>query len=267
MWDGLLAAYTGEMEAAVEHAEKIAELVEGDVNPRKMEPYHYVMGINHLLSENTRLTLEVYDKEYRDFPLDPSQPPLFILDELFYDLGFFFSHDNLVDTGKAYTRGVELVIQKKLARDFYGLVSGSYFRSRYRDYNGFWRDRVFDNRYIFSVEGGYKPNNKWEYSVRWVFAGGPPYTPFDIQASESAIKGIFDRNRINKVRKPDYHSLNIRFDRRFNFSGSNLIFYMDFWNVYNRKNIESYYWNEAENKRDVSHQWSFIPIIGLEWEL
>ena len=227
---------------------------------------HYVVGINHLLSENTRLTLEVYNKEYRNFPLDPSQPPLFVLDELFYDKGFFFSHDNLVDTGKAYTKGVELVIQKKLARDFYGLVSGSYFRSRYRDYDGTWRDRVFDNRYLFSVEGGYKPSNKWEYSVRWVFAGGPPFTPFDIQASQAANKAIFDRDRINQERKSAYHSLNVRFDRRFNYSGSNLILYMDFWNVYNRQNIESYYWNEAENKQDTRNQWSFLPVIGLEWE-
>lgn len=228
--------------------------------------HHYVVGINHLLSENTRLTLEVYNKEYRNFPLDPSQPPLFVLDELFYDKGFFFSHDNLVDMGKAYTRGVELVIQKKLARNFYGLISGSYFRSSYRDYDGIWRDRVFDNRYLFSVEGGYKPSNKWEYSVRGVFAGGPPFTPFDIQASQAANKAIFDRNRINQERKPAYHSLNVRFDRRFNFSGSNLIFFLDCWNVYNRQNIESYYWNEAENKQDTRNQWSFLPVMGLEWE-
>jgi TonB dependent receptor-like, beta-barrel/CarboxypepD_reg-like domain len=227
---------------------------------------HYVVGFNHLLSENTRLTLEVYNKEYRNFPLDPSQPPLFVLDELFYDSDIFFNHDNLVDTGKAYTRGVELVIQKKLARDFYGLVSGSYFRSRYRDYDGVWRDRIFDNRYLFSVEGGYKPSNKWEYSVRWVVAGGPPFTPFDIQASQAANKAIFDRDRINQERKPAYHSLNVRFDRRFNFSGSNLILYMDFWNVYNRQNIVSYYWNEAENKQDIRNSWSFLPVMGMEWE-
>jgi len=52
MWDGLLAAYTGDMDAAVEHAEKIAELVEGDANPRKMEPYHYVMGMAYLNQDN-----------------------------------------------------------------------------------------------------------------------------------------------------------------------------------------------------------------------
>ncbi len=44
-WDGLLAAYRGDGEAAVAHAEKIAELVEGDDNPRKLEPAHWVRGM------------------------------------------------------------------------------------------------------------------------------------------------------------------------------------------------------------------------------
>jgi tetratricopeptide (TPR) repeat protein len=48
LWDGLLAAYTGELDAAVEHAERIAVLVENDANPRKLEPHHYVMGMAYL---------------------------------------------------------------------------------------------------------------------------------------------------------------------------------------------------------------------------
>ena len=51
-------------------------------------------------------------------------------------------------------------------------------------------------------------------------------------------------NRINEARYPDYHSLNLRFDRRFYFSGSNLVLYVSAWNVYDRKNVASYFWNE-----------------------
>ena len=243
-------------------------LSQKEENKNLKEPvaYHYVLGINHLLSENTRLTLEVYNKEYDNFPLDPTQPPLFVLDELFYRYGFFFNHESLVDNGKAYSRGVELMLQKKLAKDFYGLISGSYFRTRYQGYDGVWKDRVFDNRYLFSVEGGYKPSNKWEFSLRWIYAGGAPYTPFDIVASESIKRAVFDQNKINESRYSAYHSLNIRFDRRFYFSRSNLIFYFSVWNAYNQKNVASYYWNEIENEKDTSYQWSFLPVFGLEFE-
>jgi tetratricopeptide (TPR) repeat protein len=52
MWDGLLAAYSGNTDAAIEHADKIATLVESDDNPRKMEAYHYVMGMAYLKQDN-----------------------------------------------------------------------------------------------------------------------------------------------------------------------------------------------------------------------
>ncbi|TKJ42551.1 hypothetical protein CEE37_02355 [candidate division LCP-89 bacterium B3_LCP] len=227
--------------------------------------HHYILGISHLLTENTRLTLEGYAKEYRNIPLDPAQPSLFIIDESNNQNGFA-SHEQLVDNGVAYTRGIELMVQKKLADKIYGLISGSYFRSRYRDFNGLWRDRIYDNRYMCTAEGGYKPNNKWEFSLRWVYAGGAPYTPFDITASENANRGIYDSDRINAERLPDYHNLNLRCDRRFNFKASNLILYLSMWNVYGRDNIASYYWNELSNKQDTFKQWGTLAAFGLEFE-
>jgi hypothetical protein len=227
---------------------------------------HYVVGIDHLITENTRFTLEVYQKDYDNFPIDPSQPALFLIDELFYRYGFFFNHEQLVDNGKAYSRGIEIMIQKKLAKDFYGLVGASYFRTKYKGGDGRWRDRVFDNRIIFSVEGGYKPNNKWEFSARWIYAGGAPYTPFDLEKSRELKRAVLDENRINEARYPDYHSLNIRFDRRFNFLRTNLIFYFSVWNAYNHKNVATYFWNEKEGKQDTIYQWLLLPIFGLEYE-
>ena len=226
---------------------------------RDLESVHFILGISRLVSENTRLTVEAYDKEYRHFPLDPTKPGLFPADE-------GASHERLVDSGRAFTRGIEVVLQKKLAVDFYGLVSGSVYQSRYQGYDGIWRDRIYGNRYLFSLEGGRIFSQKWESSLRWVFAGGRPYTPFDLTATRALDTGIYDLSRINGKRHPAYHSLNFRVDRRFNFRDSNLVLYWDLWNVYNRKNIASYYWNEVENKVDRENQWSLLPVFGLEWE-
>ena len=119
---------------------------------------------------------------------------------------------------------------------------------------------------MFSIEGGYKPNNRWEYSVRWIFAGGAPFTPLDLTESATHNRAIFDSNRVNDDRYPAYHSLNIRCDRRFNFKGSNIVVYLSVWNAYNRQNIASYFWNETERKQDVSYQWSTLPVFGMEYE-
>jgi hypothetical protein len=233
---------------------------------RDMRSEHLILGVSHLLAENTRLSLEAYQKTYQNFPLDPSQPGFFIIDELYYNYGFFTQHENLVDLGKAWSRGIEFIFQKKLATDFYGMFSASYFRTRYQAYDEIWRDRVYDNRFVFNIEGGYKPNHLWEFSLRWIFAGGVPYTPFDQTASESANRGILDESRINDARHINYHSLNIRCDRRFHFSRSNIVLYFSIWNTYNRKNVASFYWNTKENKQDTIYQWGFLPIFGIEYE-
>jgi hypothetical protein len=230
---------------------------------------HYVVSLQHLLAPHTRLTVELYHKDYGHFPLDPSQPGLFVIDQLFYEtqpLAMFTNHEALVDAGRARTRGIEVMAQKKLARSLYGLVSGAYFRSTYRDAAGTRRDRVFDNRVLFNAEGGYKPNHRHEFSLRWTYAGGAPYTPFDLDASYAQNQGVFDPDRINDARLPDYHSLSLRYDRRFHFSSATLVAYLSVWNVYGRRNIATYAWNEVENQPEAIQQWGTLPILGLEFE-
>ena len=102
--------------------------------------------------------------------------------------------------------------------------------------------------------------------MRWLYAGGSPYTPFDLDASKQIHRMVLDENRMNEARYPDYHSMNLRFDKRFYFMNSNLVFYFSIWNVYNRKNIAAYFWNEEEQKQDEIYQWLFLPIFGLEYE-
>jgi len=235
-------------------------------NRKLQEPmaYQYSLGFNHLLGGSVRLLVDAYYKDYRNFPVDPQRPSLCLLDELF---GFSLYGDTpLTDAGKARSYGIEIVLQKKLKEKFYGMLSFSWFRTQYRDLEGEWRNREFDNRYIFAVQGGFKPSRNWEFSIRWMIAGGRPYTPFDIEASEAANSGIYDQDQINALRMPAYHSLNLRLDRRFYLSGSNITAYLSVWNAYNHDNTASYYWNEIENKSDFSYQFGILPVIGIEYK-
>ncbi len=244
-----------------------ALLAQDDVFRELRDPMatHYVLGVRHLLAPDTRLTVETYYKQYYHFPLDPSQPQLSIADE--FGFGHFVgTFKRMEDRGSAYSAGLEVTVQKKLVEGIYGLVSGAYFRTRYRGLDEIWRDRLVDNQVLFSVEGGYKPSNKWEYSLRWVFAGGRPYTPLDTVKSRDWNRSIRDADRVNEERFSAYHSLNLRAERRFNFSGSNLIVYLSVWNAYNRENVADYYWNSSTHEPDVVYQWSTLPVLGMEYE-
>lgn len=228
---------------------------------------HWVLGFSHLLAPDTRVVVEAYRKDYDRMPMDPAQPGLFPLDELFYDYGFLGAHPDLVDTGEARAQGVEAVLRKKLSGSVYGLVSGAWFRVRYRGLDEVWRDRVVDNRYVAGVEGGWQASDRWELSARWLLAGGTPYAPLDEAASAEAGRAVVDDARINEARYPAYHSLNVRVDRRFHFRRSSLVAYLSVWNAYDRRNIATYYWHTEEERVASIRQWGLLPIFGLEYEL
>ncbi|MDX9758736.1 MAG: TonB-dependent receptor [Bacteroidota bacterium] len=232
-------------------------------NPRAV---HGVVSFSYLLGESTRLTIEGYLKQYDRFPVDPDQSALFLVDELQYRYGFFMPHGALRSTGTAVSRGVECTVQKKLAQGFYGIASASYSAARYTDGEGVERPRVYDNRLIFGIEGGWKPNASWEVSLRWLYAGGAPYTPLDVVASAAARQEVLDATRINGQRHPDYHALNLRVDHRCHFDRSALVVYLSVWNAYNRKNVAGYIWDERHQRVKTLFQWGLLPIFGIEWE-
>lgn len=225
---------------------------------------HYILSADYLLTDDTKLTIELYDKEYRNAPILPAVNSVgdrnYVLDSFqqFYDV--------LEDNGRAFARGAEILIQKKLAVDFYGMVSASYFRTRHRDYTGKWQDRNYDNRYLLSVIGGYRPNDLWEVSVRWSYLGGRRYTPIDPVASANAATEVYDLSRFNAARYPAYHSLFTRVDRRFFMKKTNLVVFVEVWNAYNQQNVETDYWNIQTNQIDRATQFSLLPVSGVKFE-
>lgn len=225
---------------------------------------HYIAGISYLFTPSTQLTFEVYHKDYSNAPEltrdNPLGDPAYVLDSRGNYAG------NLVSTGSGYASGVDVMLQKKLAEKVYGLVSASFFRSRYRDYQGTWRSRLFDNKVIFNVIGGYKPNDAWEVSVRWTYSGGRPYTPIDATQTQAFGDEVLDLTRFNDERLPAYHSLFIRADRRFNFRQTNLVTYVSLWNAYNRANVDEFYWNFTDEQVDERTQFALLPIVGMEFE-
>jgi len=216
------------------------------------------------INASNQFTLAFYGKFYKYLPVDPLQKELCLLDEQFNQ--FQFSNQALDDTGEGRAFGLEITWQKKLSQRFHGLVNLALSSSKYRNNNQIWRSRISDRQYLLNLVGGYKVGKTWDLSARWLIAGGVPYTPFDLIASQDANYGIYDQNLINRVRHKPYHSLNLTLDKRFFFSGSSLTLNLSLWNAYNNDNTAFLFWNRVENRQDVEKQWSFMPIVGIEYE-
>ncbi len=227
---------------------------------------HVVLGFKYLLREDIQLTLEAYDKQYADHPMAPKTQYWFVIDDVNGDNDRFWDFGPLVAEGRAYARGVELTLQKKISNKFHGLLNLTYYRARYRDLMGFWRNRLFDNRFIACLSGGYKPSRTWEFNVRWTLAGNKAFTPVD---EELSIQYGYPVVRVEDVMAGhlnDYQNFSFRVDKRFSFRKSNLIVFLGALNLFDHKNELFRFWDYYGKQYLSEYMWGVIPYIGLEFE-
>jgi hypothetical protein len=222
---------------------------------------HLVFGLDYEIVNNIELSLDIYRKSYRQLPLSPEAPALCVMDS-YLAYGRFIPFGPLDDTGRGVSEGVEILFQKKEKKHLYGSACLSLSKFRFRDLQGVWRERAFDNRVRLYFTGGYRPNDRWSASLRFDYAGGVPYTPFDIERSKEVNGGVLEMDQTWTARYPYYQSLTLRIDRVFHFSNSRLEVYISLSNILNRKNVESYYWNKIDNELGVIYQTPILPLFG-----
>ena len=224
---------------------------------------HYVVGLRRRLTPSVQLSVEAYLKNYTELPFDPDDPTESLIDS--YATYGSPVPGQLVGGGEATSHGFEILLQKKMATNLYGTGSYSYSVSRYTDLSGIERNRSFDNRHLVSLILGYRKSDRLEYSLRWSFAGGRPYTPFDEARSRQLGTGIIS-DQVNSERYTAYHRLDLRIDHRKYYKSFNLVSFFSLLNAYNRANIFSYYWDEDKAAVGRIDQWAFLPILGFELE-
>jgi hypothetical protein len=247
--------------------------IPGATGLKDMKANHYSLGMEWFAGSGLKVTLEGYIKDYENLPISPENSQWLAIDwavgrfrdNQFAPVGYRVPK-TLTAGGSGNAQGIELFVQKKLVHRFYGFLSASYFRSRYNDLQGEVHDRVYDNRFILSLSGGYKLNRHWEFSGKFTLLGGGPYTPIDVEATRQAGTVILDSSRFLRKRYPAFNTLDIRVDRRFYFGKSSLTVYLDLWNVRNKRNTLFYSWSFWANEIVPEEEMGMLPVLGVEFE-
>lgn len=196
---------------------------------------HLVGGFEYYSPNNARISIEGFYKVYDNYP--------FILDDSISlaNLGTDFGvvgNTAVSSTSQGRSYGVELLLQQKLYKGFYGLASVTFVRSEFRDKNSDYVPSSWDSRIIVSMTAGKKFKRNWELGAKWRLSGGSPYTPYNVQLSSQIPvwdvygSGIPDYNQLNTERLPVFHQLDARLDKKWFFKKFNLNLYLDVQNVY-----------------------------------
>ena len=219
---------------------------------------HYVAGIEYMFTDDLKATVEVYQKDYSKDPVSTLRPYYILANNGGdYPKPENFSLEPLISAGVGYARGIEFYLQKALTDKLFGTVNLSLFEAKYTSLDGIERASDYDNKFIFIINGGYLFGKGWQASSKFRFVGGRPYTPINPN------NGIQEISLYNNARYPDYYSLDVRVDKRWDFSKWSLVTYVDIQNITGRKNITNYQWDKYNNNIRVSESIGVFPTIGV----
>jgi hypothetical protein len=195
---------------------------------------HYVLGAQFLPNEGLRITLEGFVKQYANYPVSlVNGVSLANQGQEFGAIG----NEPVASVGDGLTYGAELFIQQKLVKNLFYFVSYTYVRSLFSGSNNELIPSAWDAQHLLSGTLGWKfgKNKDWQVGLKYRFAGGVPYTPYDLVASQANYatlgNGILDFENVNTLRLSNFQQLDFRVDKIVNLKKFNFIFFVDIQNL------------------------------------
>jgi hypothetical protein len=190
---------------------------------------HVVGGFEFNWTESSRFTFEAFHKKYNNYPVSKVDGVSLANKGADFEV---LGNEEILTIGKGKSYGLEFLYQQKLKDNFYGILSYTFFYSKFSGLDKIYLPSVWDNRHLLSFTGGYKLKKNWEISTKIKFTGKTPYSPVDIVSStQSYPEFIFDYSQIGNYYLNDFTKLDVRVDKRWNFKSTSMNFYIDIENL------------------------------------
>lgn len=192
-----------------------------------------VAGFEFNTKSDAKISIESYYKKWNNYPFLLRDS--ITLANLGGDFGVVGSEPAVPrSAGKSY--GIEVLLQQRLYKGFYGIAAYTLGWSEFEDKNGKLIPSSWDARHIISLTMGKKFKKDWEIGVKWRFQSGLPLTPFSDASALVANwdvngRGLLDYNRLNSARNNASNTLDLRVDKKWFYKKLSLNLYLDIQNV------------------------------------
>jgi hypothetical protein len=213
-------------------------LVNDSLGIKYINANHFVLGLEFLPRQNSRISLEGFYKMYGNYPFSLQDSVSLASKGTNYGA---FGDEPVTSTSKGRAYGFELYFRDANLFKFNVLASYTFVRSEFTDYFGAYIPSSWDNKHLVSLTVGRKFKYNWEVGVKWRFVGGAPYTPYDenksslVEAWDAQGRGYLNYDAFNTLRLNSFNQLDIRVDKGFYFKKWSLMFYLDIQNLLNFK--------------------------------
>jgi hypothetical protein len=228
---------------------------------------HFVLGYDFKPATDWRIKAEAYYQMLSKVAVD-AQPSSFSMLNTGADFVFPEKSD-LVNEGTGTNYGLEITIEKFFSKGYYVLLTTSLYESKYKGSDGVERNTAFNGNYVFNALAGkeFKLGGSGRrfltFDTKFTTAGGRPYTPVDLAASQAANTEVLNDNEAFTLRLDDYLRWDVKFGFRTNSARRKVsqTFFLDFQNVTNHSNIFAMRYNEERGTVGRVDQIGFFPDL------
>jgi hypothetical protein len=206
-----------------------------------MRATHEIAGLDLSPGLSTQIHIEAYNKIYSNIPASTEYPAI-NLHNVVDMLGQQTVWLPMNSGGHGRASGIEVSAVTRAGSRLVLQGSVAYSRAMFAGFDGIRRPSNYDLPWIVNVAGLQRLGRGYEFSARFGYATGRPYTPFDIPDSFAQNRPIYDVSRMNARRAPYFARLDVQLVKDFRMFGEHLELYMGVNNVLSRENFLSYAW-------------------------
>ncbi|HTN17149.1 MAG TPA: carboxypeptidase regulatory-like domain-containing protein [Chitinophagaceae bacterium] len=227
---------------------------------------HYVLGYENKLSKQLFMKVEAYYQDLYNIGIENSKTSTYSLlnqDEM-------FTSRALVNQGKGRNMGLELTLERYFHKNYYFLVTGSVFDSKYVAGDGIWRNTryngnftsnfLFGKEFILRSKNG--RNRVLGINTRTSFLGGRRLLPIDLAASQAAGRPVYIDNKAFEQKNDDVFSINLGIVYRMDRKRTSHEIKLDIQNITGNSADIDYYYNSTTGKISSIKQLSTLPVLS-----
>jgi hypothetical protein len=236
---------------------------------------HVVLGYDYFATKYLKFKAEVYYQYLWNIPvyIVPSGISAINRGATFTR---FFPIYTMVNNGTGYNYGLELTMEKLYHKNYFLMMSGSLYESKYTASNGKTFNTDFNGNYMFNVLGGLEFNldaakkRILSFGTKFTYGGGKRYSPVNIAASNAVMDIVPQDDKVNTLQFPAYNRLDLRISYKINGKKADVEITADLLNVMSTKNILalSYAPDPANlSKPDpwvYNYQLGFLPLFFVK---
>ena len=228
---------------------------------------HSQVSLGQGLSRNTRLLFEVYNRADRDLIVTP------FAEARLTPAGKIYAPPlatPILNARRGYSRGGQVVLQRRSANGLSGWLSYGFGKSRQRQpLTSDVFDADFDQRHSVNGFASYRLRPKLNVSAKYVYGSGLPVRGY-FRLGDNATT-IFLARAKNDLRIPYYQRVDLRLNKAFVKDRTQLTLFLEFVNLFSRDNIRMadprpFNARTGVARPELEEGLPFLPAAGLSVE-